>query len=190
MDKKKLKHFKSRLLEEREKASKSLENIGERGEESKKELESELSSYGNHPADMGTGLYMREQEEGFKQKLKNTINEIDNSLKDMEDGKYGYCNNCDKMISEERLEILPYAKTCLGCSDEEINNEEKEYETKKSPKNIEFHRTNTSKKAMEDNLVEDDPSNSTRDNVGIVEKRDDLEIIEEIENVEDRNNLR
>lgn len=188
MDKKKLKYFKTRLLEEREKASKSLDNMSKREEESRKDLESELSSYGNHPADVGTELYMREQEKGFKVKLKKTIDEIDDSLKDMKDGKYGYCNNCDKMISDERLEVLPYAKTCLGCSDEEKIDEEKEYETKKSKENIEFDKTNSSRKAMEDNIVVDDPSHSTGDNSGMVDKRDDLEIIEEIEDVENKGN--
>ena len=120
MDKKKREHFKSRLLEEKEKTQENLDGMKEKEEDIGEDLDSELSSADdNHPGDVGTELYMKEQSEGFQEQLEDKINEIDESLKDMEDGIYGYCKNCDKMISEERLEVMPYAKTCLDCSDEE-----------------------------------------------------------------------
>ncbi len=122
MDKKKLEHFKSRLLEEREKTIDLLEGIQDRLEESKKDIDSQ-PTYSNHPADKGTELYMRTQNLGFKEDLEDTLDEIDQSLEDIENGTYGYCNNCEKIISEERLEIIPYAKTCLGCSDEDLEDE-------------------------------------------------------------------
>lgn len=122
MDKKKLEHFKSRLLEEREKTIDLLEGIQDRLEESKKDIDSQ-PTYSNHPADKGTELYMRTQNIGFKEDLEDTLDEIDQSLEDIENGTYGYCNNCEKIISEERLEIIPYAKTCLGCSDEDLEDE-------------------------------------------------------------------
>jgi RNA polymerase-binding transcription factor DksA len=119
MDNKKIEYFKSRLLEEKEKAVESLKNMEEREDESNEQMNSELSTYDNHPADIGTEVYMMEQQKGFKNGLEDTIEKIDQSLEDIKNEKYGYCDNCDKMISEERLEVLPYAKTCLGCSDED-----------------------------------------------------------------------
>lgn len=120
MDKKKLEYFKNLLLEERKETIENLENIKEREEDIGEQLDNELSSYGNHPGDIGTELYMQEQQIGFKEQLEQKIQEIDQSLEDIETGEYGYCNNCEEIISEERLEIIPYAKECLDCSDEEI----------------------------------------------------------------------
>jgi len=44
-----------------------------------------------------------------------SLNEVLSALKDMEAGKYGYCENCGEYISEERLRIYPAAKTCIKC---------------------------------------------------------------------------
>ncbi|HLR20577.1 MAG TPA: TraR/DksA C4-type zinc finger protein [Tissierellaceae bacterium] len=121
MDEEKLKYFKSKLLGEWEKTMKDLEAMEKRKEGIQDDLDSELSTEGDyHPGDIGTELYMEEQTEGFKELLEEKLREIDKSLEDIEDGSYGYCDNCEEMISEERLEVMPYVKTCLDCSDEDV----------------------------------------------------------------------
>ena len=47
--------------------------------------------------------------------LLQSLNEVVSALKDIETGKYGYCENCGNYISEERLRIYPAAKTCIKC---------------------------------------------------------------------------
>lgn len=44
-----------------------------------------------------------------------TLNETRSSLKDIDNGKYGSCENCGGYISEERLWAYPAAKTCVKC---------------------------------------------------------------------------
>lgn len=190
MDKKKIEHFKTRLLEERKKTIQSLEDIEKRQEESQDKIDSQLSSYSNHPADKGTEVYMRAQDQGFIENLQETLDEIDQSLEDIENNRYGYCDNCEKMISEERLELIPYAKTCLGCSGEEPEDDViKEYETiedKRRPssdENVGYDRDDVYVDVMEDNIVPNDPSYSTGDNLGIEDEREDYEISEEVEDM-------
>lgn len=198
MDKKRLEYFKNKLLEERKKTEDSLKNIIKRTEDSADQEDSELSSYGNHPADSGTELYLEEQDLGFEQQLEGVLEEIDQSLEDIENGDYGYCNNCEKMISEERLEILPYAKTCLGCSDEEREEEMKSdnslrYKRDNSKKTMGYDVEDGYRDEFKDNVVADDPSYSTGDNLGIKDEREDYEITEEIEDLtfnEDEDDLR
>ena len=44
-----------------------------------------------------------------------SLNETLSALKDIDAGKYGYCENCGGYISEERLKVYPVAKTCIKC---------------------------------------------------------------------------
>lgn len=60
-------------------------------------------------------------ERSLEEELKN----VNNALEKIEKGEYGRCDICGKEISEERLIILPEAKTCniCKCKDSEcINN--------------------------------------------------------------------
>lgn len=190
----KLEYFKSKLLEEREQVVKSLKNRGERESETREQLNSELSSYDNHPGDTGTETYMIEQEKGFKKQLEDTIEKIDESLEDIKSGRYGYCDNCDKEISEGRLELIPYAKSCLECSDEEIEDEaDLEFETRDDERlgyktntskiNMGYDREDVYRDTMQDNIVPNDPSYSTGDNMGISEEKEDFEITDEIQSL-------
>jgi DnaK suppressor protein len=48
--------------------------------------------------------------------LKDTITEIDAALVRIDAGTYGSCARCGKAIPEERLELRPFAATCVACS--------------------------------------------------------------------------
>lgn len=203
MNDKKLQHFKDKLLQEKEQQLQSLKNREKEKDQTMELLDSELSSYDNHPADVGTELYMMEQEEGFKEQIKSVIDKIDDSLEDIEEGKYGICNNCNKEIKEERLELIPYAKTCLDCSEAEKDNNidnnvkdnNKIYESlnyqsfsltpDENKDSTGYDKEDTLEDVFEDNIVPKDPSLSTGDNIGLVEegKYNDSEVVEEIEKI-------
>lgn len=40
---------------------------------------------------------------------------IEQALERLEQGTYGYCENCGESISPERLKALPYATMCMRC---------------------------------------------------------------------------
>ena len=44
--------------------------------------------------------------------------QIEKALKRMRAGKFGMCENCGKVISQPRLEALPYAPSCIACAKE------------------------------------------------------------------------
>lgn len=46
-----------------------------------------------------------------------TVNQIDTALARIDEGSYGVCIKCQEKIPEKRLEALPYASTCINCSD-------------------------------------------------------------------------
>ena len=47
--------------------------------------------------------------------LETRLKDIDSALEKMKKGKYGICEKCGKKISEEKLKILPAARTCKKC---------------------------------------------------------------------------
>ncbi len=47
--------------------------------------------------------------------LKNQQREIDAALGRINDGTYGVCTHCHKLIDPERLHVLPAATLCLDC---------------------------------------------------------------------------
>ncbi len=44
------------------------------------------------------------------------LQKIETALQRMENGDYGYCLECNELISEERLEIDPSALLCIDCA--------------------------------------------------------------------------
>lgn len=48
--------------------------------------------------------------------LLRTIEEIDAALGRIDRGTYGVCTSCGAAIPEERLELRPFASTCVACT--------------------------------------------------------------------------
>ena len=46
-----------------------------------------------------------------------TLHKIDEALRRLEEGTYGYCFECGEEISEKRLRALPFAVRCKDCEE-------------------------------------------------------------------------
>ena len=55
-----------------------------------------------------------------------TLNRIDEALRRLEEGTYGYCFECGDEISEKRLRALPFAVRCKDCEEARENAEQRE----------------------------------------------------------------
>lgn len=87
---------------------------------SMREYTEELSAYDNHPADLGTEMFMVEMQGNLENHERYRITEIDRALGKIEEGSYGSCDLCGKEIPEDRLEILPEANICMSCAKEKL----------------------------------------------------------------------
>ena len=193
MDRNKRKFFKKRLLEEKEKISDiihRMKNDEEFGSMDK--YYTELSFYDNHPADLGTELFMMEQDSGLINKLNDTLYQIDNSIKELESEKYGICSNCGKKIKEERLELIPYTDLCVECSEQnkpldkkrEFRLEEDSFRlySGKHREGTQFDREDSYQEVARYNKIEQDPSFSTGDDIGVYDE-DNSGTVEEVEKI-------
>ncbi|MFO7571210.1 MAG: TraR/DksA C4-type zinc finger protein [Gaiellaceae bacterium] len=68
---------------------------------------------GDGLADHATDTFMRELDGGLEENAEHLLAEIDAALTRIDEGTYGLCAACGRLIGEERLEAVPYATLCL-----------------------------------------------------------------------------
>lgn len=121
MKKSKIKYFKKKLIKRKAQVEDLINKIKEfEAIDSESELSSELSLYDNHPADTGQQFYDKAKGAALQKNEIEILNSIDDSLDDIEKGRYGVCRACGKKIPEVRLEAIPYAKYCIGCKEAQV----------------------------------------------------------------------
>ncbi len=79
----------------------------------------DLSSHSYHMADLGTDAMDREMTFMFASKSGRLLYHIDEALRRIEDGSYGKCHKCGKLIRAGRLEAVPHARFCIACKSAE-----------------------------------------------------------------------
>lgn len=81
--------------------------------DSAREEVGELSTYDNHPGDMGTELFEREKDLALHVHAGDESDKVEHALAALTNGTYGYCEVCKTEIPYERLEALPYTTYCI-----------------------------------------------------------------------------
>jgi len=79
----------------------------------------ELSSYDNHPGDMGTELYERGKDSALNEHAEKELEKINEALHSINDGTYGICSKCGIGISFERLLAVPTTDRCKSHADDQ-----------------------------------------------------------------------
>lgn len=78
----------------------------------------ELSSYDNHPGDLGTELFERGKDLALVDHAERELEEINEALHAIHEGTYGICRICSIPIPYERLKSNPTADTCIEHAEE------------------------------------------------------------------------
>lgn len=118
MRKEMLSKFKQRLLDERKRMAGNVEFIDQQGiGVSLENSISELSTYDNHPADIGSEMFERSKDFALRETSMIILNAIDAALEKIKNGTYGMCEECGREISLERLEAVPYTAVCRECKE-------------------------------------------------------------------------
>ena len=113
---KELKNFRSAILEKKDLALKDLSKIKKRTDNLIDQSNSN-SIYSSHMADAGSdhqemenAYYMMQREDTFIKCLDKALNMID-------EGTFGICIDCHKLISKERLDEVPHSTKCVRCKE-------------------------------------------------------------------------
>jgi DnaK suppressor protein len=67
--------------------------------------------------DRANNHYNRELMFSLSDTERNTLLQIENALRRMDEGTYGRCANCGRDIALPRLEALPWARFCVDCQE-------------------------------------------------------------------------
>lgn len=76
-------------------------------------------SAGDDPADAGAKTFEREQEMSLANNRLDLIAQMERALRRIEDGSYGVCESCGKLIPKGRLQAFPQATLCVECKQRE-----------------------------------------------------------------------
>ena len=78
----------------------------------------ELSSYDNHPGDIGTEVYMNDMQNSLTDHQRYQLDKVNEALSKIDDNSFGYCERCHQKIEPERLDIMPETQLCAHCAQE------------------------------------------------------------------------
>lgn len=111
-----LRDLKHMLMEEQNELSAHFEG----SEEAKRSINGlpaadtgELSSYDNHPADLGTETFEKSRDMAIDETLSGQLEEVNSALERIEEGQYGSCDICEAPIPFERLQAVPTTTRCI-----------------------------------------------------------------------------
>lgn len=62
----------------------------------------------------------------MKNRERDTLLQIDEALKRIDEGNYGECERCDEPISEARMKAFPFTTLCVDCK-AELESEEQRF---------------------------------------------------------------
>ena len=79
--------------------------------------ENELSSMPVHLADIGSDNYDRDFTLQLVQSGHETLQQVDEALRRIDEGTYDICEVCGGRIPKRRLQVMPYASMCVKCAE-------------------------------------------------------------------------
>jgi DnaK suppressor protein len=110
-----LEHFKNIILEKRKEILEELESLkSTMMDVTTGQYEIENSTYSSH-MEQGTDAMEREKTFLFASREGKFLNYLDDALKRIEKGTYGFCTECGTLMDKERLEAVPHAHQCIDC---------------------------------------------------------------------------
>ncbi|HET7498631.1 MAG TPA: TraR/DksA C4-type zinc finger protein [Candidatus Binatia bacterium] len=119
LNKKDLKHFEDRLLEERKKLLGQLGYLERTLNQTQRDSAGDLSAYSFHMADMGTDAMEREKTFLFASAEGRLLYNVDEALRRLYRNEYGICQSCGKEIGKARLDAIPQASLCVACQEKQ-----------------------------------------------------------------------
>ncbi|MFO7768556.1 MAG: TraR/DksA C4-type zinc finger protein [bacterium] len=116
ISKTRLEELKKLLEKKRDKLLKELDYLeGSSMKATMTESSGDLTSYSYHMADQGTDAMEREKAFLFASREGRFLYHLNKALERIEEGTYGYCEECGKPIPVERLKAVPHARLCIEC---------------------------------------------------------------------------
>ena len=109
--------FKKQLLKAKEQIVGDIQNLSKDNVGSANDRSGDVSGHALHMADMATDMYDREFTLSLAANDRQMLHQIDDALMRIDEGSFGLCVACKKVIPMTRLKAIPHAQTCLKCQE-------------------------------------------------------------------------
>jgi RNA polymerase-binding protein DksA len=117
-NKKEMLEFKKLIAKRKDEVSDEIKHISDDTlKKSQKDASGDISGYTYHMADVATDNYDREFSLGLASNDRQSLYELDDALKRIEDGTFGICEDCKQLITKVRLRAVPQARLCVKCKE-------------------------------------------------------------------------
>lgn len=114
-----LEHFKNIIMTQKRELVEEIESLtGRMLDSTTGEGSEDNSIYSLHMADQGTDAMEREKNYLFAQRNDDHIRRLDEALKRIDQGTFGICVVCEKLIEKERLEAVPTTQKHVDCKNQ------------------------------------------------------------------------
>ena len=117
MKKADLKVYKERLIELRARLRGDVSALANAALNKRSDANGDLSSMPIHMADVGSDNFEQEFTLGLMENEESTLAQIEGALERIEDGDYGSCVECGRVIPKMRLNAIPYTPYCVKCAE-------------------------------------------------------------------------
>jgi DnaK suppressor protein len=114
LTKKETKVYRDLLLDRRNRLTGSMDSIG--GSVSSQSGERDSAS--GDEADLGSMSVAQEFALSMLQNESGAVQKIDAALRRIDDGEFGFCDDCEEPIAKPRLEAIPWTTLCIDCQRE------------------------------------------------------------------------
>lgn len=108
MRKDRLAYFRKKLIE---KQRQLMEEVGKNALYGRGQEDDSIKDLGDQATTAYTREFLFELGNGDRRLLK----DVTVALRKIEERSFGSCERCGEPIAEKRLEVLPFARYCIGC---------------------------------------------------------------------------
>lgn len=117
MKKADMKVYKERLLQLRARLRGDVTKMADAAlNKTRTESSGDLSSMPIHMADLGSDNFEQEFTLSLMENEEGTLDMIESALERIEEGRYGFCVECEGIVPKTRLNAIPYTPFCVKCA--------------------------------------------------------------------------
>jgi len=123
LNKTSLNEIKKELLRQKEQIIDDLKGLSREDDHENDDRSAKFPEYGDKPDENAQEISDYSTSIVTEKVLEKSLDDIEKSLKRIEDGTYGICKYCGNPIAEKRLLARPTANSCINCKTELQENE-------------------------------------------------------------------
>ncbi len=110
-----IEELKQKLLQEKKELEEDIKKIARPLNSKDEHFETAFENIGSDVDENANEVEQYSDNLAIESRLEQKLGDVNKALKEIEEGTYGICRNCNQEIGIERLRANPSARTCIKC---------------------------------------------------------------------------